>query len=323
MGERLDGLDRVGLAGHSGAFLRTVDAIARLARVDVPVLLCGETGTGKELAARAIHYLSRRRDRPFVPVDCGALPETLFAGELFGHMRGAFTDARQDTPGLIAQAEGGMLLFDEIHVLSLNSQAVLLRFLQDFQFRALGGRQSRHADVRIVVASNRDLHREVAAQTFREDLLYRLNVATIRMPSLRERADDIPELVELCTARFCNRYGRTPCCFDDASLAWMQAQPWRGNVRELDNFVQRCLLASDGAVAHIDPDGVGSVPGGEDLPFNEARALALDAFEKRYLKRVLASNHGNVTAAAHQAGKERRVFGRLLKKHGIARDDYR
>lgn len=326
MSEYLDGLARMGLAGHSAVFLHAVEQLARLARVDVPVLLCGETGTGKELAARVIHYLSRRRERPFVPVDCGALPESLFAGELFGHVRGAFTDASHDAPGLVAQAEGGMLLFDEIHVLSLNSQAALLRFLQDFQFRPLGGRQARQADVRIVAASNRDLDVQVEHDAFREDLLYRLNVASVRMPSLRERCDDIPELAELCAARFCARYGRGPCHFDDATLAWMQAQPWRGNVRELDNFVQRCLLACDGSVAHADGAAAGAAAADQASapvpPFNQARAQALDAFEMRYLKQALARNHGNVTAAARQACKERRVFGRLLKKHGIERDDY-
>jgi two-component system, NtrC family, response regulator GlrR len=324
MSDDVGSLAAAGLIGHSEAFLRAVEAIVRVARVDVPVLLWGETGTGKELAARAIHYLSGRNGRAFVPVDCGALPDTLFAGELFGHVRGAFTDARQDTCGLVAQADGGTLMFDEIHVLAHSSQAALLRFLQDFQFRPLGGRQPRRADVRIVAATNRDLAKEAELGAFRADLLYRLNVATIRMPSLRERADDIPELVESCIARFCARYGRAPCRFDAASLAWMQAQPWHGNVRELDNFVQRCLLAFDGAVAHVEADGLAepqpatlSIP-----PFNQARAQVLDAFETRYLRQVLSENHGNVTAAARQACKERRVFGRLLKKHGIERDDY-
>jgi DNA-binding NtrC family response regulator len=323
-------LSRLGLAGRSEPFRRSMEAITRLARVDVPVLLQGETGTGKELAARAMHALSARRNRPFVPVDCGALPETLFAAELFGHVRGAFTDARHDALGLVAQAEGGMLFFDEIHVLSLNSQAALLRFLQDSHFRPLGSStRSRPADVRIVAATNCEIAGLAAQGAFREDLLYRLNVASVRMPSLRQRPDDIPELVALCVARFCARYGRAPCRFDEASLVWMQAQPWRGNVRELENFVQRCLLACDGAVAHVDACGAPAAPERphkcelDTIPlFNVARAQALAAFETSYLRSVLGQNQGNVSAAARQAGKERRVFGRLMKKHGIDRGEY-
>jgi DNA-binding NtrC family response regulator len=320
-------LRRAGLSGQAEAFLRSADAIARLAQVDVPVLLHGETGTGKELAARAMHELSARRDRPFVPVDCGALPETLFAAELFGHVRGAFTDARQDASGLVAQAEGGVLFFDEIHVLSLGSQATLLRFLQDSYFRPLGSTaRARPADVRVVAATNRELVRLADEGAFREDLMYRLNVAAVRMPSLRERPEDIPELVEQCVARFCARYRRPPGRFDAASLQWMQAQPWRGNVRELDNFVQRCLLGSDGAVLHVEQCTHALAPGDAGraaIPlFKEARAQALGAFELDYLRRILRQSRGNVSAAARLAGTERRMFGRLLKKYAIDRDEF-
>lgn len=318
---------RAGLAGHADAFMRSADAIARLSQFDVPVLVQGETGTGKELAARAMHDLSARRQHPFVPVDCGALPESLFAAELFGHVRGAYTDARHDASGLVAQAEGGILFFDEIHVLSLSSQAALLRFLQDAHFRPLGSTaQARPANVRVVAASNRELARLAENGSFREDLLYRLNVAVIRMPSLRERPDDIPELVEQCVARFCDRYRRPACRFDEASLRWMQSQPWRGNVRELDNFVQRCLLDHDGAVVHLEQCAQLSAPAtaaDHSLPpFKAARAQALAAFESGYLRRALRQARGNVSEAAREAGTERRTFGRLLKKYGIDRDQF-
>lgn len=315
-------LPGIGLVGVSPAYFGMIQAIERLAGVDLPVLVTGETGSGKELAGRAIHYLSKRRDRPFIPVDCGTLPDTLFAGELYGHRRGAFTDARQDRPGLVAEAEGGTLFFDEIHALSLQSQAALLRFLQDFTYRPLGAAQGQRADVRVVAASNRSLDQGAAEGWFREDLFYRLNVAALRVPCLRERGADIPLLVDSCVARFCARYGRPPCGFDAASMAWLAAQPWRGNVRELENFVQRCLLACDGPLLRVPEVGAAPAPSAAPplLPtFNLARAQALAAFEASYLNTVLAHNQGNVSAAARQAGKERRVFGRLLKKHGIDR----
>ncbi|WP_018308893.1 sigma 54-interacting transcriptional regulator [Cupriavidus sp. UYPR2.512] len=324
------GEDAGGLLGSSHVFRQALAVVARLARVEVPVLIVGETGTGKELAARSLHYAGRRGDRPFVPVDCGALPETLFESELFGHVRGAFTDARRDAAGLVTQAEGGTLFFDEVHALSLRSQAALLRFLQDFHYRPLGAAQCRRADVRIVAATNRDLKQGAEDGWFREDLLYRLNVANVRMPSLRERPEDIPRLAELFIARFCTRYGWPGCHFDEASLAWMLAQPWRGNVRELENFVQRCLLSCDGSIVHAEGcipvpcaarEG-GSAAAGCGQPFKQARDQALAAFEAAYLRAALARSRGNVSAAAREAGKERRVFGRLLKKHGIDRAEF-
>ncbi|SPC22024.1 Sigma-54 dependent transcriptional regulator [Cupriavidus oxalaticus] len=331
-----DGENPGGLLGSSQVFREAMAVVARLARVDVPVLILGETGTGKELVARSLHYRGGRRDRPFVPVDCGALPETLFEGELFGHVRGAYTDARRDAAGLVAQAEGGTLFFDEIHALSLRSQAALLRFLQDFRYRPLGAAHSRKADVRIVAATNRELKQGARDGWFREDLLYRLNVANVRMPSLRERPEDIPPLVELFASRFCARYGWPGCRFDQVSLAWMLAQPWRGNVRELENFVQRCVLSCDGRVAHAEgcpaecAAGDGGDGGGDGAacrlqevpPFKQARDQALAAFECAYLRAALARSGGNVSAAAREAGKERRVFGRLLKKHGIDRAEF-
>jgi two-component system response regulator GlrR len=321
---------RVGLIGSGAAYSRMKETLLTLASVDVPVLINGETGTGKELAARAMHYLGARRNRSFVPVDCGALPETLFETELFGHLRGAFTDARHENRGLVAHAEGGTLFFDEIHVLSPRSQASLLRFLQDFSYRQLGSPQAKRADVRIVAATNRELKDGMAHGWFREDLLYRLNVANLRMPSLRERVEDIPQLVAVCAQRFCVRYNRPPCSFDDASLAWMMRQPWQGNVRELENFVQRALIACVGTVVHLeccgDADSKNAAPTEIAMPvivpFNVARAQAIAAFETSYLRAALARTQGNVSQAALQAGKERRVFGRLLKKHGIDRSEY-
>ncbi|MFO1322815.1 MAG: sigma-54 dependent transcriptional regulator [Burkholderiales bacterium] len=318
-------LARAGMLGRSEAFRRLVADIRRLAVADVPVLLQGETGTGKELVARAIHYLGARRDGPFVPVDAGALPDTLFERELFGHLRGAFTDARRDAQGLIAQAERGTLFFDELHTLDKRSQAALLRFMQDHTYRPLGAQRLQHADVRIVAATNRRLDEGVAQGWFREDLYYRVNVATIDLPSLRERAEDIPMLAANFLERLCAHYRCGDRRFDAAFLAWMAQQRWPGNVRELENFVHREFLRSESRVLALDPGRASDAGARDDAtcrPFKLARALALTQFETGYLRALLAATRGNVSEAARRAGKERRVFGRLLKKHNIARTDF-
>lgn len=315
-----------GLIGYSEPFCRALRLIARLARYDVPVLLEGETGTGKELFARALHYRGTRSAKPFVPVNCAALPDTLLENELFGHTRGAFTDARNEQRGLVAQADGGTLFFDEVHCLSPKGQATILRFLQDQQYRPLGTERLLRADVRIVAATNRVLDREVAQGAFREDLLYRLRVATVRLPALRERPEDIPLLAENALGRLCARYGVAPRRFDAESLAWLSTCTWPGNVRELENFVCRALVLSEEPVIHLDhAHHDGHCPRavqGSCQSFKEARAHALSEFETRYLSAMLSMTCGNVSEAARRAGKDRRVFGKLMKKHGIDRQAY-
>jgi two-component system response regulator GlrR len=321
-------LDRVGLIGQSQAHRRAIAALSRFAAVDAPVLLQGPTGTGKELAARAIHYLSARRSSPFIPIDCGALPDTLFEGELFGHVRGAFTDARQHMRGLIAQGERGTLFIDEIHTLGKRSQASLLRFLQDRSYRPLGSERASVADVRIVVATNRSLEEGVSRGWFRDDLYYRLNVASITLPTLSDRTDDIPLLVNLFLARFAQRYQLPPKRFDAGALAWLMTQPWPGNVRELENFVHREFLRSEADVITLEALRAEHESGGATansrLPasFNAARAEALARFESDYLRTLLAAAGGNVSEAARRAGKERRLFGRMMKRNGIEREEF-
>jgi two-component system, NtrC family, response regulator GlrR len=321
-------LDRVGLIGQSRAHRRTIAELSRFAAVDVPVLLQGPTGTGKELAARAVHYLSARRGGPFIPVDCGALPDTLFEGELFGHVRGAFTDARQHMRGLIAQGERGTLFIDEIQTLGKRSQASLLRFLQDQTYRPLGGERASVADVRIVVATNRSLEEGVSRGWFRDDLYYRLNVASITLPPLSDRTDDIPLLVNLFLARFARRYQLPPKRFDAGALAWLMTRSWPGNVRELENFVHREFLRSEADVITLE-----ALPAEHDNScegasrhsppiFNTARAEALAKFESSYLRTLLAAASGNVSEAARRAGKERRLFGRMMKRNGIDREEF-
>jgi DNA-binding NtrC family response regulator len=326
-GELEESFRKIGLIGRSPRFREALCLIVRLARYDVPVLLEGETGTGKELFARALHYLGPRRAKPFVPLNCGALPDSLLESQLFGHLRGVFTDARAELRGLVAQAEGGTLFFDEVHCLSAKGQVTLLRFLQDQLYRPLGAEQLRRADVRIVAATNCCLAREVAEGRFREDLFYRLKVAGLRLPPLRDRREDIPLLIESAVARLCVRFETGPRHFDAASLAWLATREWRGNVRELENFVCREFLLSDDSVIHVDPRIAGLFDDAilvaePPLSYKTARQQVLSDFEARYLRTMLAATHGNVTQAACQAGKERRVFGRMMRKHGIDRREF-
>src|SRR5688500_7573696 len=210
------------MIGRSIAF-RIADAlIMKMSAFDAPVLIEGETGTGKELAARAIHYRGARRGKPFVPVNCGALPDALIENELFGHRRGAFTDARDDKPGVVELARGGTLFLDEIDALTPKGQVTLLRFLQDQQFRPLGGRREEQADVRIIAAANRSLERQVAAEAFRQDLFYRLNLLHLTLPPLRERQGDIALLAEHFVRAAATRYGKAPLPFHPETLAWFE-----------------------------------------------------------------------------------------------------
>jgi DNA-binding NtrC family response regulator len=323
-----EALARLGLVGRSESFRSALRLIAKFATYDVPVLLEGETGTGKELFARALHYLGSRRSRPFVPVNCGALPDTLMENELFGHAAGAYTGANGPISGVVAQADGGTLFFDELHCLSAKGQATLLRFAQDQQYRPLGSVSPRQSDVRIVAATNKPLQHCVDDGSFREDLFYRLNVGRVRLPALRDRSDDIRLLVDNIVARLAKRYCMICRRFDALSLKWLSAQPWPGNVRQLENFIHREFLLSDDNTIHIDParsDVAANDVAAALTPaasFKDARALALADFEARYVRRMLTLTGGSVTEAARLARKDRRVFGRLMKKYGIERTQF-
>lgn len=320
-----EGAARPLLIGRSRAFARALELIERMARFDAPVLIQGETGTGKELAARSIHYLSARSSAPFVPVNCGAIPESLVEAELFGCERGAYTDAREARAGLIAAAEGGTLFLDELDCLPIRAQVAMLRFLQDSLFRPVGGTRERAGNVRIVAASSPRLQSLLAGGSFRDDLAFRLNVLQLTMPPLREREHDAELLADHFISLCARRHGLPHRGLDETSREWLTVYPWPGNVRELDNEIQRAYILSDGDSIQLGKRAAETPPvqgaAREPLqPFEAARRCAVERFELSYLRQLMQSAGGNVTRAARLAGKERRCLGKLLKKHGIDRN---
>lgn len=310
------------LIGESAAFTAAVDKIPVVARCDVRILISGETGTGKELCARAIHYLSPRAGGPFIPVNCGAIPPELAENELFGHERGAYTGAAAAQAGLIREAEGGTLFLDEVDCLPLLAQAKLLRFLQEQEYRPLGSARMRRADVRVITATNVDLAEAVGEGRVRRDFYYRLNIIPLRLPPLRERRADISLLARHFLAKFAAEFARAAARFSDEALKKLNAYDWPGNVRELEHVVERAVALSAGEVisgAEIDLPAA-AAPACRDS-FKEAKAQAVAEFEKQYLSGLLATHHGNITRAAQAAKKNRRAFWQLLRKHHIdARD---
>jgi DNA-binding NtrC family response regulator len=310
---------RVALVGNSEQLHAVLAIIPKVAAYEVPVLIEGETGTGKELAAREIHYCGPRRARPFVPVNCGAIPESLIENELFGHRRGAFTDARDDQPGLIAIADCGTLFLDEVDSLPAKGQVALLRFLQDQQYRPLGERHDSVGNVRILAATNRDLAALCRAGTFRIDLLYRLQFFRLLLPPLRERRGDTTMLAHHFLASAAARFQKRARPIAAETLAWFERYDWPGNVRELENMVCREFLLCEEEVLRIRPPD--EELSGDDglLSYREAKSRAIETFERRYLSHAMKRAAGNVTAAARLIGTERRHLARLLRKFGVAR----
>ncbi len=299
--------------------------LTRAARSETTILLEGETGVGKDVFARAIHEASARRAGPFVVLDCGAVAPNLVSSELFGHKKGAFTGADADREGVFEAARGGTLFLDEIGELPLELQPTLLRVLENRQVRRVGDTKTRDVDVRIVAATNRSLAAEAAKGKFREDLYYRLAIVRVGIPPLRERRDDIPELV----AKFLVDGGRKATALSAADIAALVAHDWPGNVRELKNVVARaCALSGERLVldlagaaprataASTAPAPAFAVDDLFDVPLKEARAALNARFEEAYAQRVVARHDGNVTRAAEAAGVARNYLHRLLKKHG-------
>ena len=316
--------------GESAAFAKVRRLIERLAACDAPVLINGETGTGKELAARSIHYAGVRRESPFLPLNCGAIPENLVESELFGHVRGAFTDAREAHSGVVAQAEGGTLFLDEIEALGARGQVALLRFLQDLVYRPVGGTTARSANVRVIAASNVDLSVLARKGAYRQDLLFRLNVLMLEMPALRHRSDDVILLAEAFVRRFGERYGKKHLRLHPESHRWLRSHDWPGNVRELENLVHREVLLSDGDTVRLGP-GAGTAMETAEGPaatgltrsaFRQAKAHVVHEFERAYLTELLARTFGNVAQAARLCGQERSRLNKLVRKHGLDRSDF-
>jgi DNA-binding NtrC family response regulator len=300
--------------------------LERFAPCAATVLIQGETGTGKELAARALHYLSDRRSGPFIPVNCGAIPDALFESELFGHVRGAFTDARDARLGLVAQARGGTLLLDELEALSPRGQVAMLRFLQSQEYRPVGGSLVGDPDVRVVGSTNVDLAALAARGEYRQDLVYRLKVLTVDLPPLRERGEDVVLLAQSFLARLARQYGRAPPRLHVDAIAFLRGNSWPGNVRELENLVHRAFLLSDGSELHVMSPCAAAAstaraeggPGSTltEVTFRTAKARAIESFERAYVVELLTRAHGNISLAARLAGKERSRLARLIRKHG-------
>ena len=285
-----------------------------LAQSDASVLIHGDSGTGKELLARAIHAASPRGGAPLVAVNCGAIPENLMESELFGHVKGAFTGAVRDNPGLFVSAQRGTVFLDEIADLPLAMQVKLLRVLQEREVRAVGGARAQRIDVRVISASHRRLEDEVAAGRFREDLFYRLNVVGLHLPALAGRREDIPLLAHHFLVTLAQRYGKAVRGYAPGALEALAAAPWPGNVRQLQNVVEKCVVLSTTAQVPLTlVQRALSTQGGEHLPFDEARRQ----FERDYLTQVLKLTSGNVTQAAKLAQRNRTDFYALLGRHQI------
>jgi len=320
------------MVGSSPSFLHVLEQIKKVACCEAPVLIEGETGTGKELTARAIHYLGSQRDHPFVPVSCGAIPDSLLENELFGHKQGAFTDAKTSQEGLVSMAEGGTLFLDEVEAFSPKGQVILLRFLQDQQYRSLGSNTHKQGHVRIIAASNATLQDMVERGEFRMDLYYRLYIMPIIMPPLSRRGKDVLELAHYFLNKFRDQYNQPEKELDKDLIHWMLHYSWPGNVRELENLLHREFVMADGPRIRLSEDYIfqkerRTSPADRrqchlfNGKFNEVKTMVISQFEKKYLTRTLREAGGNVTLAAKKAGKERRAFGKLLKKHGITKDE--
>jgi two-component system, NtrC family, response regulator GlrR len=323
------------LIGTSKCFLQVTGLIPLLSSSRSTVLISGETGTGKELFARAVHYAGERKGKPFVPVNCAALPDHLIENELFGHSKGAFTGALGEKPGLLEEADGGTLFLDEINSLSMAVQSKLLRVLQDQEFRPLGSTKSKTINIKIIAATNVDLRSLVEARQFREDLFYRLNILSITIPPLRDRKEDILLLANHFLKIYGEEFRRAKLAIGQTGKAALLSHDWRGNVRELQAVIQRAVAmgSSEALEAHdLDlpqaekPEFTGPTMTllsrgnmSDDSSFTSMKTKVIEEFERAYLIDLLSTHQGNISKAARAAKKERRAFQRLLRKHGLDR----
>ncbi|GFO60272.1 sigma-54-dependent Fis family transcriptional regulator [Geomonas silvestris] len=315
------------MIGSSAAMLRLKEQIEMVAPTNASVLITGENGTGKELVARSVHYHSQRRDKPFIEINCAAIPEELIESELFGHERGAFTGAVSQKKGKFDLADGGTLFLDEIGDMSLKTQAKVLRILQEKKFERVGGTRTLEVDVRVVAATNKHLEEEIRNGAFREDLYYRLNVVPFKVPALRERRDDIPLLAEYFLSAYCNREGRELKRIVPEAMETLKRYDWPGNVRELKNIVERLVIMTSGGtitVNHLPDYYRGEAAGREGgagrldsvLELSSLRE-AREEFEKEFIIQKLEENDWNVSRTAEAIELERSNLHRKIKSYGI------
>lgn len=309
------------IIGNSHNMKEIYGVIKKAAPSRSTILIYGESGTGKELIARVIHSISLRRNKPFIPVCCGSLSETLLESELFGHIKGSFTGAYINKPGLFEVANGGTFFLDEIGDIGLSTQGKLLRVLQEREFTPVGGTKSIKVDVRLVAATNKDLRKAIESGNFREDLYYRLNVIPINLPPLRERKEDIPALSYYFLSKYNLESDKSVEKISNEAMTFLLEYDWPGNVRELENVVERAVILATGDIINI-----------EDLPlfidngsgrseslhgYREAKKLAVEEFDKRFIMNMLIKCSGNITKAASLAKMDRRNFQKLLRKYKI------
>jgi DNA-binding NtrC family response regulator len=328
-GGRQDGLSRAELderynfdriIGQDPRFLKILEVIGRVSPTDASILITGESGTGKEVIAEAVHLNSPRRGGPFVKVNLGGISSTLFESEMFGHVRGAFTDAYQDRKGRFELADSGTIFLDEIGDLDLNAQVKLLRVLQDRTFEVLGTSNSRNLDVRVVSATNRNLSEMVEQGDFREDLLYRLNLISVNLPPLRERPDDIPLLVRQFLDDLSQVYRRGMVRVEEAAMKWLKSRPWPGNIRQLKQFIERTVLVTDKDVFSVKDF---SIPNQVDQPGRTretlpmAGSMTMEEIERAMIVKCLDAYGGNVSRVAEALGMSRAALYRRFEKYGL------
>ena len=323
--KRLEGLlkeryDFKNIIARSEKMQAVLDLVSRIAGTDSTIYISGESGTGKEVIAKAIHLASERRDKPFVPINCAAIPETLLESELFGYEKGAFTDAKRSYGGLFAQSHQGTIFLDEIGDMSPSLQAKLLRVLQEKRFYPIGSERPVDVDVRVIVATNKDLEAEVKNGSFREDLFYRIHVVPIHLPPLRERKEDIPPLAEHFLKEISQRMKKEIKGISPMAMQKLMLYNWPGNVRELENTIEHAV-----AITQHDVISEEIILPSKDLPPEPLKPFkeAVEEFKRGYIVRLLEFTKGNVSKAAELAGKYRADFYNLIKKHSLKPEDFK
>jgi DNA-binding NtrC family response regulator len=325
------------LIGNSSAMQSLHSQIDRVAKTSATVLITGESGTGKELVARAIHTHSLRKDKPFIPISCSTIPESIIESELFGHLRGSFTGALKDKKGLVEEANSGTLFLDEIGDLSPVMQVKLLRLIQEGEYKSIGSNTIRKVDIRLITATHQDLPERIKSGEFREDLYYRINVINIHLPPLRERVEDIPILAHSFLQKYNLLHNKKIETLSREVTDYLMRRNWPGNVRELENVIERGVIMSPGnvlQVADIAPPVPASRPSSAapsvapseeifSLPFKEAKDKLIDDFQTRYISKVLARHSGNVSQAAKESGLKRQYLHRLMRDTNVDAKTYK